>query len=248
MVINQPGSSVKFTNVSHIRIRKGEKRFEILCYRNKVQDWRSGIEKVIDEVIQVPQVFVNVGKGEVASIQDLKKYFGTTNMEEAVLEILNKGELQVGGKERQQQQSQLHHSVLEIVASKVINVRNSRPYTASILEKALNMLEFRFSANKPAKGQALEAIRLLVDRQLIPIARARMRIRVSDSANALYIEELKSKLDQLESEVHEKESWEITGLINPSNFHDIDKLVADKSDKFGLVEILGVTDELVGFE
>lgn len=248
MVINQPGSSVKFTNVSHIRIRKGEKRFEIVCYRNKVQDWRSGVEKDIDEVIQVPQVFVNVGKGEVASVQDLKKHFGTTNMEEAVLEILNKGELQVGGKERQQQQTQLHQSILEIVASKVINPKNSRPYTASIIEKALNMLEFRFSANKPAKGQALEAIRLLVDKQLIPIARARMRIRVSDSASATYVEEIKNKLDQVESELHEEESWEITGLINPSDFHEIDKLVADKSDKHGLVEIIGVTDELVESE
>lgn len=241
MVINQPGSSVKFTNVSHIRMRKGDRRFEIVCYRNKVQDWRSGVEKDIDEVVQVPQVFVNVGKGEVASSQDLQKYFETTDVNKAVLEILNKGELQVGGKERQQQQEQIHQSVLEIVASKVINPKNQRRYPASIIEKALNMLDFRFSNNKPPKGQALEAIRLLVDSQLIPIARASMRIRVSDDDSADYIDELKSLMDTVLEHNTVGDSWEIMGLINPSNFRDIDQLVLSKGS--GVVEVMAVVDE-----
>lgn len=241
MVINQPGSSVKFTNVSHIRMRKGDRRFEIVCYRNKVQDWRAGIEKDIDEVVQVPQVFVNVGKGEVASSQDLQKYFETTDVDKAVLEILNKGELQVGGKERQQQQEQIHQSVLEIVASKVINPKNQRPYPASILEKSLNMLDFRFSNTKPPKGQALEAIRLLVDSQLIPIARASMRIRVSDDNSAVYIDELKGMMDSVLEYNKEGDSWEIIGLINPSNFRDIDQLVLSKGS--GTVEVMAVVDE-----
>ena len=241
MVINQPGSSVKFTNVSHIRMRKGDRRFEIVCYRNKVQDWRAGIEKDIDEVVQVPQVFVNVGKGEVASSQDLQKYFETTDVDKAVLEILNKGELQVGGKERQQQQEQIHQSVLEIVASKVINPKNQRPYPASILEKSLNMLDFRFSNTKPPKGQALEAIRLLVDSQLIPIARASMRIRVSDDNSAVYIDELKGMMDSVLEYNKEGDSWEIIGLINPSNFRDIDQLVLAKGS--GTVEVMAVVDE-----
>lgn len=241
MVINQPGSSVKFTNVSHIRMRKGDRRFEIVCYRNKVQDWRSGVEKDIDEVVQVPQVFVNVGKGEVASSQDLQKYFETSDVNKAVLEILNKGELQVGGKERQQQQEQIHQSVLEIVASKVINPKNQRRYPASIIEKTLNMLDFRFSNNKPPKGQALEAIRLLVDSQLIPIARASMRIRVSDDDSADYIDELKSLMDTVLEHNTVGDSWEIMGLINPSNFRDIDQLVLSKGS--GVVEVMAVVDE-----
>lgn len=240
-VIIQPGSSVKFTNVSHIRMRRGDKRFEIVCYRNKVQDWRAGVEKDLDEVVQVPQVFVNVSKGEVASSQDLQKYFNTGDVNKAVLEILNKGELQVGGKERQQQQEQVHQSVLEIVAAKVINPKNQRPYPASILEKALDMLDFRFSSTKPPKGQALEAIKLLVDKQLIPIARAAMRIRVSDELGADYIDELKSKMDQVLEYNTVGDSWEITGLINPSNFREIDQLVLTKGS--GVVEVMAVVDE-----
>lgn len=234
---------MKFTNMSHIRMRKGDKRFEIACYRNKVQDWRSGIEKDMDEVVQIPQVFVNMGKGEVASSQDLQKYFDTTDVNKAVLEILEKGELQVGGKERQQQQEQVHQKVLEIIATKVINPKNGRPYPASILEKTLNMLEFRFNASKSSKGQALEAIKLLVEKQLIPIARARMRIRVSADVAHDFGSELKEKMDTVESEGTEDQSWEVTGLINPADFREIDSFVASMSDSTGLVEVLSVTED-----
>lgn len=48
------------------------KRFEIACYKNKVAiiprshlqivNWRNGIEKDIDEVLQIPSIFLNASK------------------------------------------------------------------------------------------------------------------------------------------------------------------------------------------
>jgi ribosome maturation protein SDO1 len=43
MPINQPSNQIKLTNVSLVRMKKGKKRFEIACYQNKVQDWRSNV-------------------------------------------------------------------------------------------------------------------------------------------------------------------------------------------------------------
>ena len=63
MVINQPMSQIRLTNVSLVRLKKGKKRFEVACYQNKVQDYRSGVEKDLDEVLQIPRVFFNVSKG-----------------------------------------------------------------------------------------------------------------------------------------------------------------------------------------
>ena len=99
-VINQPNSQIRLTNVSLVRMKKGKKRFEIACYQNKVQDWRLKVEKDIDEVLQIPQVFINVSKGQVANNDDLQKCFGTTNQDEIIAEILNKGEIQLNEKER----------------------------------------------------------------------------------------------------------------------------------------------------
>jgi len=33
----------RLTNVSIVRYRKGGKRFEIACYKNKVMEWRNGV-------------------------------------------------------------------------------------------------------------------------------------------------------------------------------------------------------------
>ncbi|KAI8115767.1 putative helicase mug81 [Lucilia cuprina] len=101
----------------------------------------------------------------------------------------------------------------------------------------------RFNASKSSKGQALEAIKLLVERQLIPIARARMRIRVSADLVHDFINELKEKMDTIENEGTEDQSWEVIGLINPADFRDIDSFVAEMSDETGLVEVLSVTED-----
>lgn len=240
MVIQQPSGSIKFTNVSQVKSRRGKRTFVVVCYQNKVQDWRKGIEKDIDEVVQVPQVFVNVGKGEVANSEALKEGFGTSNVDEVVLEILNNGELQVGDKERQQQQMRLHASVLEIIASKTVNPRSGRPYPVTIIAKLLNMLSFQYTS-KPAKGQALEAIKLLTEAQIIPIVRARMRIRVSDDAQNFgsWEDQVRERMN-IESEHKENEYFEIVGLIDPSDFRDIDELVRDASQGLGMVEIMAL--------
>lgn len=70
-----------------MRLKKGGKRFEIACYKNKVQEWRNGVESDIDDVLQISNVFVNVSKGEVAKSQDLQKSFGTTDRDTIVKEV-----------------------------------------------------------------------------------------------------------------------------------------------------------------
>ena len=43
--IKTPTNQKLLTNVAVVRMKKGGKRFEIACYRNKVLSWRQGTEK-----------------------------------------------------------------------------------------------------------------------------------------------------------------------------------------------------------
>lgn len=61
--ITQPINQVKLTNVAVVRCNKHGKRFEIACYRNKIMDYRAGLEQDIGEVLQTDRIFVNVSKG-----------------------------------------------------------------------------------------------------------------------------------------------------------------------------------------
>ncbi len=244
--INQPSNQIKLTNVSLVRLKKGKKRFEIACYKNKVLEWRQGVETDLDEVLQIPSVvFLNVSKGQTAPADELAKAFGRDRpVDDIVLEILRRGELQVGERERAAQMDRVHNEVVGIVASKLVDPRTKRVYTTGMIEKALDMLSSQAHGNqqqqqqqqggsgtatpasgsgdgdgdgdgdeaaaaaaaafeatakprakehswtgvvttKSAKSQALEAMKALIAHQPIPVARARMRLRITCPTNIL---------------------------------------------------------------
>lgn len=132
-----------------MRLKKGKKRFEIACYKNKVLEYRSGIETDLDNVLQIPSVFLSVSKGQTAPTQDLAKAFGPkTSVDDIIQEILRKGEMQVGEKERHAQAERLHHEVIDIVAGKLVDPRSKRVYTPGMIEKALEQLSSQGTQNK----------------------------------------------------------------------------------------------------
>ncbi len=176
-----------------------------------------------------------------ASALELSSSFGEeASVDDIILDILNKGELQVGEKERQAQMDRVHHEVIDIVAGKLVDPRTKRVYTYGMIEKALAELSTRSAQSshghhrhhhdaanpqssnskgkaasssespseqdglaaaptdengrgKPkelpgwtgvvttrsAKSQALEAMKALIAHQPIPVARARMRLRIT---------------------------------------------------------------------
>ncbi|ODQ81302.1 hypothetical protein BABINDRAFT_47216 [Babjeviella inositovora NRRL Y-12698] len=239
--INQPSTQVKLTNVSLVRLKKGKKRFEIACYQNKVQDYRSGVEKDIEEVLQIPQVFTNVSKGQVASQEDIVLCFGKDKTtDEIVLEILKKGEIQLNEKERVASKEKLHTEILTIIATKCINPKSKKRYPPTMINKALTELKVNFLPNRPAKIQALDAIRLLIEKQLIPIARAKMRVKIT-----LELAKYKKNQEQirgfLADEVDEDISgklWVCVSYIDPVNYRDIVELSQANN---GSVEVLDMT-------
>lgn len=52
-----------------------------------MQEWRSGVETNLDDVLQIANVYLNVSKGELAKSQDLQKAFGGTDLDTIVKEV-----------------------------------------------------------------------------------------------------------------------------------------------------------------
>ncbi|KAG8237394.1 hypothetical protein J437_LFUL013030 [Ladona fulva] len=148
-----PTNQIRLTNVAVVRIKKGGKRFEIACYKNKVVSWREKIEKDIDEVLQTHTIFTNVSKGQVAKKEDLIKAFGKEDETEICKEILTKGELQVSDKERNAHLETVLKDIATTVADKCINPDTKRPYPVSIIEKAMKDVHFSVKPNRNAKQQ-----------------------------------------------------------------------------------------------
>jgi len=314
MVIQQPSNQIKLTNVSLVRLKKGKKRFEIACYKNKVMEWRQGIETDLDNVLQIPSVFLNVSKGQSAPSAELAKAFGKdASVDDIILEILRKGELQVGEKERSAQLERVHNEVIGIVASKLVDPRTKRVYTTGMIEKALDMLSSQahqqqdkekdksaaasgtatptttaeatgdeapakqipakplpvwtgVSTAKNAKSQALEAMKALIAHQPIPIARARMRLRITCTTSVLkqpvkapkaaggkdkdadgeqqkaapgtVKDKILSFIEQVENQDVMGSEWEVIGFVEPGAFKGLSDFVGGETKGQGRVEVL----------
>ncbi|KAF8633911.1 hypothetical protein AX15_001098 [Amanita polypyramis BW_CC] len=226
MPIQQPSNQIKLTNVSIVRLKKGGKRFEIACYKNKVHEWRTGVETSLDDVLQISNVFINVSKGEVAKSGDFQKAFGTTDVDNIVKEILKKGEVQVGEKEREHDLSSMRKEIAAVVAEKCVDPATQTPYPIGIIEKAMAEAGFSVKPNKTAKSQVgmvsqhvamtftfvqvSECIKLLQSNSKLPIQKARMRVRVFVPTED--IDQLREKLlqgaEKVENEEKGQSDWE----------------------------------------
>lgn len=63
---------------------------------------------------------------------------------------------QVGERERKQEYEHLFKDVAGVLVEKCVNPNTNRPYTLSMLERALRDIHFNLDPKKSAKQQALE--------------------------------------------------------------------------------------------
>ncbi|KAG8187565.1 hypothetical protein JTE90_008451 [Oedothorax gibbosus] len=246
MSIFTPTNQIRLTNVAVVRMKKGGKRFEIACYKNKVMSWRNKVEKDLDEVLQTHVVFTNVSKGQAAKKEDLIKCFGKDNHTEICEEILSKGELQISEKERQVQLESMFKDVATIVADKCINPESKRPYPMSIIEKSMKECHISLKPNKTSKQQALEVIKKL--QEVMPIARSEMKLRVSIPGGKAYRNKLKELASSIESQSMDGGNLQMVFLTDPGNFRKVDEIITNETKGKGQLEVISLKEIQEGDE
>ncbi|PSN74944.1 Shwachman-Bodian-diamond syndrome protein [Corynespora cassiicola Philippines] len=163
MPVNQPMNQIKFTNVAWVRCRKGKKRFEVPCYKNKLSEFKAKVEENIENVVQIQNVFTDSSRGQLASNADLEKAFGVDfkhdkdALNKVILKIINEGSSQTGGLERGAELERTRNEVIDIVTSKVVNPKNKTMYTTTIIAKALSNLSSQASNAQAGKQETPNA-------------------------------------------------------------------------------------------
>ena len=120
--------------------------------------YRSGAQTDLSEVIQIDNVFTNVTKGAVAPSADLQKAFGTTDIQTVLMEVLKKGELQVGEKERAAELEEMRREIATEVASRCVDPGTQRPHTVGMIEKSMSEIGYSVNLSKAAKVQVGSAV------------------------------------------------------------------------------------------
>jgi ribosome maturation protein SDO1 len=120
------------------------------------------------------------------------------------------------------------------------------------------------SSTKSAKSQALDAMRALIAHQPIPLARARMRLRITCSTNVLkqgvkapkggvkdaeggegehkapgtVKDKILSFVEQVESQDVVGSEWEVVGFVEPGAFKGLSDFVGGETKGQGRIEVL----------
>ncbi|ETV92665.1 SBDS family rRNA metabolism protein [Aphanomyces invadans] len=228
--VEQPKGQKRLTNVAIVRLKKGGCRFEVACYKNKVVNWRNRVETQLDEVLQSHDVFVNVSKGKRATADDMRKVFGTDDVDEVAKLIIDQGELQVSDGERAAFNQSLFQEIATIVVEKCVNPESNRPYPFSVIERVMKEIHYSLIPNRSAKQQALDVIGKLQDH--MPITRAKMKVQVSVPAKDG--KSTKKYLEQHNATVLDQkgtsDTLRLICLIDPGAYRGLDAFVANNGD------------------
>jgi len=224
-----PLNQKRLTNVAIVRLKSHGKRFEIACYKNKVLNWREGIEKDLQEVIQTETIFENVSTGTFAKAKDLKAAFNTTDLETICKQILKTGELQVSDKEREVHSEGLFKDIVTFIVERCVHPQTGRQLTPLTVENALRSIGLSVKPDKPAKKQALDGIKALCEKMPESFLRAKMRLRITcplELAPDIKDTLVSDHAAEVEEESKDSDSsvCAITFVCDPSHYRQLDQL------------------------
>ncbi|MBE8539793.1 ribosome assembly factor SBDS [Geoglobus acetivorans] len=143
------------------RLRKGGENFEVLVDPYLARDLKEGKEVNFDELVAAEEVFHDAKKGTRASVEDLQKVFGTSDITEIIRTIILEGDVQITAEQRKEMLEQKKRQVIEYIRRNAIDPRTNAPHTYSRIEAALEEARVNIDIFKPAEAQAREIVKAL---------------------------------------------------------------------------------------
>jgi ribosome maturation protein SDO1 len=156
------------------RIKAKGKHFEIFVDLDEALKVKNGTGNV-QSALQSQNIFYDIKKGTIASQQDLRDAFGTTDLYEIAKQIMTKGEVQKTQEFRDEEREKKIRQVVAIILKNATD-QHGRPYTEERLKAAMNEIHYNFD-NRPAEKQMADVLTKLKD--VIPIKIETKRIRIT---------------------------------------------------------------------
>ncbi len=150
-----------------VKYRKGEKKFEILVYSDKVYEY---MEKGgnLEEVLVYPEVYTDVSTGDVASREDLRKVFGTEDVYKVAEVMIREGEVPLTTEQRRKIKEEKKRRIVAEIAKIAFDPVHKTPIPPQRIERAMEEAKVNVDPFKPVEVQVPEIIKAI--RKIIPIS------------------------------------------------------------------------------
>ena len=162
------------------RLEKSGVHFEILVDPEIALHFREekgNVKLDLDDLLAAQGVFVGPARdGEKASDEELMKVFQTKNLEEAVKQVLLKGDLQLTTDQRRRMVERKKRLIIEHIARNAINPQTKAPHPPQRIETAMDEARIHLDPFKSVEKQVEDVLKAI--RPLIPIRIETVQIAV----------------------------------------------------------------------
>jgi len=143
------------------RFEKSGKRFEILVDPDKAFNYKQTKKGDIYEILVVDEIFSDANKGTRASEEDIKKIFSTDDVYEVAKKILDKGDLQITTKQRQELIEKNKKKISYIISRCAVDPRTKLPHPQQRILEAMEKARVKIDPFKSAEEQVENVIKEL---------------------------------------------------------------------------------------
>ena len=178
------------------RIKREGKNFEIIVDLDDALKFRKGELSSVEA--EGDRIFYDSKKGQVASDSDLRKAFGTTELNVIVEKIVKSGEVLVTQEKRDEEKEKRYKQVVDFLAVNSIDPKTGNPHTAERIKRALEEAHVNLK-NVPIENQIKDIIYEIS--KFIPIKLEMKKVKIT--VPAIYT----GKAYGIVSQYKENEKW-----------------------------------------
>ncbi len=157
------------------RLKRTGKNFEILVDLDEALAFKKGQGSTTGA--ESDRIFKDLKKGMVASQEDLKEAFGTTDSDEIIKRIVKEGEILTTQEYRDEEREKKEKQVVDFLVVNAIDPKTGNPHTAERIKNALEQAHVNIKNNVPVENQISDILQELT--KIIPISVKMKKIRVT---------------------------------------------------------------------
>jgi len=167
---------VRLEDAVIIRHKIHGENYEIYVDADNALKYRAGEAVEFEDVLAVAQIFKDVSKGDKASDIHVKEMFQVKDVNDAIKEILLKGELHLTTEQKRKMLEDRRKQIAVIIARNAINPQTQTPHPLTRIEAAMEEAHVEILMNKSANAQVERVLKAL--KPLIPIKFEKIQVAV----------------------------------------------------------------------
>lgn len=156
------------------RIKKEGKHFEIIVDLDEALKFKKGETSSVE--VQGDRIFSDSKKGHIASDSDLKKAFGTTELNTVAEKIVKSGEILLTQDYRDEEREKKFKQVVSFLASNAIDPQTGNPHSPERIKNALEEAHVNLK-NVPIENQIQEIMNSLS--KILPIKIETKKVKIT---------------------------------------------------------------------